>query len=80
MSTTCLTPETSRLRESVDQYTTDLIKKAETCKFGDLTESLIKDRIVCGLVSNKTISRLLSAAHLTLTTALDICRPDEATA
>ena len=66
--------------ETIDQYVTDLRNKAKTCEFGDLTESLIKDRVVCGVVSDKTRSRLLRHAGLTLATALDICRADEATA
>ena len=31
--------------ETIDQYVTDLRNKAKTCEFGELTESLIKDRI-----------------------------------
>ena len=45
--------------ETIDQYVTDLRNKANTCEFGELTESLIKDRIVCGIASDKTRSRLL---------------------
>ena len=64
--------------ESVDQYVTDLRKKAKTCEFGILTESLIKDGLVCGAASDKTRSRLLKQADLTLSKAMDICRADEA--
>ncbi len=66
--------------ETIDKYVTDLRNKAKTCEFGVLTESLIKDRIVCGVSSDKTRSRLLKQANLTLATALDICRADEVTA
>ena len=66
--------------ETIDQYVTDLRNKSKTCEFGDLTERLIKDRVVCGVASDKTRSRLLKHADLTLATALDICRADEATA
>ena len=67
--------------ETINQYGTDLRNKAkDLSEFGELTESLIKDRIVCGIASDKTRSRLLKQAKLTLSTALDICRADEATA
>ncbi len=63
-----------QLGETVDQYVTDLRNKAKTCDFGDY-----KDRMVCGVLNDKTRSRLLKQANLTLTGALDICRADEAT-
>ena len=66
--------------ETIDQYITDLRNKAKTCEFGTLTESLIKDRLVCGVISDKTRSRLLKQANLTLSGALDTCRADEITA
>ena len=65
--------------ESIDQYVTDLQNKAKTCEFGALLESLIKDRLVCGVISDKTRSRLLKQTNLTLAGALDICRADETT-
>lgn len=40
--------------ETIDQYVTDLYNKAKTHEFGGLTESLIKDRFVCGVLSDKT--------------------------
>ena len=50
--------------ETIDQYVTVTVtrNKAKTCEFGDLTESLIKGRVVCGVVSDKTRSRLLRHA------------------
>ena len=39
--------------ETIDQYVTNLRNKANTCEFGDLTESLIRDSVVCGVVSDK---------------------------
>ena len=63
--------------ETIDQYVTDLRNKAKTCEFGTLTESLIKDHLVCGVISDKTKSRLLKQANLTLSGALDTCQADE---
>ncbi len=57
--------------ETIDQYVTDLRSKAKTCEFGALTDSLIKDRLVGGVVSDKTRSCLLKQADLTLAGALD---------
>ena len=65
--------------ESVDQYVTDLKTKTQTCEFAQLKDSLIRDRIVCGIVYDKTRARLLKESELTLQTALNICRANEAT-
>uniref|UniRef100_A0A1X7U4B0 Retrotransposon gag domain-containing protein n=1 Tax=Amphimedon queenslandica TaxID=400682 RepID=A0A1X7U4B0_AMPQE len=61
--------------ETVDQY---VRRRAKTCEFGALTESLIRDRLVGGIISNKMRSCLLKKADLTLKDALDICCADEA--
>ena len=65
--------------ETIDQYATDLKMKAKSCEFGLLTENLIKDRIVCGIIDDGTRSRLLRENDLSLAKALDICRANEAT-
>ena len=38
--------------ETIDQYVTDLRTKAKTCEFGTLTDSLIRDRIVGGIIND----------------------------
>ena len=35
--------------EGVDVYYTDLLRIVENCKFGDLEQSLVEDRIVVGV-------------------------------
>ena len=65
--------------ETIDQYVTDLKTKAQTCEFAQLKDSLIRDRIVCGIICDKTRARLLKEGELTLQTALNICRANEAT-
>ena len=35
--------------ESIDSYVTELRILSKSCEFGDLTDSLIKDRLVCGV-------------------------------
>ena len=66
--------------ETIDQYVTDLRTKAKTCEFGTLSDSLIRDRIVGGIISDSTRSRLLQKADLTLEKAIDMCRASETTA
>ncbi|KAK3084719.1 hypothetical protein FSP39_017965 [Pinctada imbricata] len=64
--------------ESIDTYVTDLKNKAQKCEFGTLNDSLIKDRIVCGITDESCRARLLRENDLTLNKALDICRSSEA--
>ena len=68
-NTTSSTHETS----SIDQYATDLKIKSQTCEFAKLKDSLIYDRIVCGIVCDRTHVYLLKESDLTLQKALDIC-------
>ena len=65
--------------ETIDQYVTDLKKKAQTCEFQNLKDGLIRDRVVCGICCNQTCSRLLKEPDLTLQKAIDICKANEAT-
>ena len=44
--------------ETIDQYVTDLCSKAESREFGTYFESLICDRITCGVLSDKTQTAL----------------------
>ena len=68
-----------QIGETIDQYVTDLKTKVKSCEFGTLTDSLIRDRIVCGIIDDHTRSRLLREPDLTLQKALDICRANEIT-
>ena len=42
------------------------------CAFGTLEEELIRDRIVCGVISEKVKERLLRERDLTLDKAIDM--------
>ena len=64
--------------ESVDVFITDLKILAKNCEFGDLKDSLITDRIVCGTNSKSVRERLLRETDLSLQKATDICRASEA--
>ena len=48
------------------------------CEFAQLKDSLIRDRIVCGIICDKIRARLLKESELTLQTAWNICRANEA--
>lgn len=65
--------------ETIDAYVTDLKNKAKNCEFEQLHDSLIRDRIVCGIRDDRVRSRLLGEADLTLEKAIDVCRASEIT-
>ena len=50
---------------------------SKSSEFGDLTDSLIKDRLVCGVIKDSVQSRLLRETELTLQKAIDVCRAAE---
>ena len=66
--------------KTINQYVTDLKTKAQTCEFANLKDGLIHDRIICGIICDRTWARLFTDSELTLQKALDICRANEATA
>ncbi|XP_068681210.1 uncharacterized protein [Montipora foliosa] len=65
--------------ETIDEYVTELRKLSETCEFGTLRNSLIKDRIVLGVNNCTTRERLLGVHVLTLEKAVDVVRSAEMT-
>ena len=50
---------------------------SQSCEFGTLCNSLIRDRIVCGITSSHLRERLLRETDLSLTKAIEICRATE---
>ena len=65
--------------ETVEQFVTDLKLKAKTCAFGDMSDSMIRDRIVLGIASQRVRERLLREDNLNLANAIKICQAAEAT-
>ena len=63
--------------ESIDSYVTALKKRAKSCEFGDLQDSLVRDRILCGIQSAEVKARLLHNLELTLEKAINICCTSE---
>lgn len=66
--------------ETIDAFVTDIKNKAKNCEFGTLSDSLIRDRIVCGIKDDSLRARLLREANLPLRKAIDLCRANEASA
>lgn len=60
-----------------DNFLVDIKNKAKTCDFGNLEDSLVRDRIVCGIDSKEMRERLLRDSDLTLTKAANMVRAFE---
>ena len=67
--------------EGIDVYVTELRKLARNCEFGELHDSIIRDRIVCGIRSNEVRKRLLREKDLSLAMerAVEMCKSSEIT-
>ena len=66
--------------ESIDEYLSVLRNMAKTCGFCDcMRELLIMDRLLLGILDDKTQEELLSTHDLTLMKAIEISHAREAT-
>lgn len=63
--------------ETFDCFVTDLKLKAQSCDFGTLKDSMVRDQIVYGIHDKKTRERMLRDDKLTLTEAEKICHASE---
>ena len=63
--------------ENFDSFYMDIRNLSKDCEYGTLRDSLIRDRIVCGIQSGIVRARLLRDKELTLTKAIDACRAAE---
>ena len=59
-------------RESVESFITELYALSETCNYGELTNEMIRDRIVVGVRDNAVAERLQIDPELTLDKAISI--------
>ena len=64
--------------EPIASYITELGRLAGTCNFGDLTERLIRDRIVCGITNKSLRKALLTRPQLKLTECIQMCKSNHA--
>lgn len=60
--------------ESVDSFISDLHLLAQKCKFGDLKEEMIRDRIVVGMTDIRTSENMQLKSDLTLKLATEMAR------
>ncbi|KAK3784424.1 hypothetical protein RRG08_039425 [Elysia crispata] len=63
--------------ETLDEFVTEHTRLAKQCKFENLKEDMIRDRIVVGIRRPEVKDRLLREADLTFEKAMSICRADE---
>ena len=63
--------------ESIEFYVSEIRKLARTCNFGNLEESLMRDRLVIGVRCDTSRRKLLQEQNLTLKKAIDIARAME---
>ena len=65
--------------EGIDAYVTELREFARNCEFGELHDSTIRDRIVCGIRSNEVRKRLLREKEVNFERAVEMCKSSEIT-
>lgn len=65
--------------ESIEQYVTELRLKGQSCNFGTLCDSMIRDQIVIGVHDKRARMLLLKEIDLTLEKAISICQASEST-
>jgi hypothetical protein len=70
---------TQETGESFESFLSGLRKLERTCEYSTIEDSIVKDRIVCGIRDDATRRKLLQMRKLTLATAVDICKAKEAT-
>lgn len=63
--------------ENFDKYYSELRRLSDTCNFQSLRDSLIRDRIICGVRDAALRERLLREMDLTLEKCVTICRTSE---
>ena len=66
--------------ESVAAFVSELRSIAKSCNFGDTLETMLRDRIVCGINDAVIQCRLLSEKALTFKTALELAQSMESAA
>ena len=66
--------------EAVDAFITALRNLAKNCNFCDcMRESLLRDRVIMGILDSDLRKRLLQMPDLTINLCIDMCRAYEAT-
>jgi hypothetical protein len=63
--------------ESVEQFVTELKRFAKNCEYGELTNSIVKGRIVERIRNDRTRARLLREKDLSLERCMEVCKAAE---
>jgi hypothetical protein len=63
--------------ETFDVFLADLRRLAKSCEYGDVEDSILRDRIVVGVRDDATRRKLLQRRKLELADAIDICKSSE---
>lgn len=64
--------------EPFSQFYSDLRSKINQCAYGDLTDELLRDRIVAGIHGDSIRKQLLKTNNITLAQAAQMCPINEA--
>ena len=65
--------------EPLSNFTADLRKLSEHCKFGDSFKDMLHDHLVCGCNDKRLQCKLLAEKDLTFDTALELAKAYETT-
>ena len=65
--------------ESLDSYITALMKLSESCGFGALRESLVRDRLILGVKDDRVREKLLGKRDLDLNKAIETIKASQVT-
>ncbi|UYV63431.1 K02A2.6-like [Cordylochernes scorpioides] len=63
--------------QNFDDYVTELKNKSMDCEFGELADSLVRDRIIIGIKDKALKERMLQDPDLSLAKAIDLGRATE---
>lgn len=63
--------------QKIDEFVLILRQRSKDCEFEQLTESLIKDRLIGGIRDKSMRERLLKDHNMTLNKAINLCRANE---
>ncbi|UYV64511.1 hypothetical protein LAZ67_3001054 [Cordylochernes scorpioides] len=66
-------------RQGIMEFVTELKHLAQECEFENLTESLIRDRLIIGILDREVKRKLLEDPQLTLPRAISIAMVSEST-
>lgn len=64
--------------EFVESFINDLKKIVRPCEYGDQKDSIVRDRIVCGIFNKEIIAKLLEESNFTSELAVKISTSAEA--